>query len=109
MSATDGQRQLKWLGVFEIGHCLLQTAAHNEAEALREAREAIETIVLTTRKPIELLPRTQDVLDKQAALAVTGYGLVTQTIGKGAQARLRILPANIANGRAGSTADTVVL
>lgn len=109
MAVTDGQRQLNWLDCLRLGIACLQTAAHNEAEALREAREAIETIVLTTRKPIELLPRTQDVLDKQAALAVTGYGLVTQTIGKGAQARLRILPANMASGRAGSITDTVVL
>lgn len=71
----------------------LQTTARNETEALEEARQAIEKIVLPTMKPIELLPRVKEVVAKQAALAESSFGLATEKVGTGAQCRLRILPS----------------
>lgn len=71
----------------------LQGSASNEAEALEEAQEALEKVVLPTMKPIELLPRTLDVVMKQIELVEHSYGLATQVVGKGMQVRLRILPS----------------
>ena len=71
----------------------LQGSASNEAEALEEAQEALEKVVLPTMKPIELLPRTVDVVRKQTELVEHSYGLATQIVGKGMQVRLRILPS----------------
>lgn len=78
----------------------LQTCARNEAEALAEARHAIERIVLPSQRPIELLPRASDVLVKQAALIESSFGLLTERIGEGTQARLRVLPDRLASSAA---------
>lgn len=53
----------------------------------------MEKVVLPTMKPIELLPRTVDVVMKQTELVELSYGLATQVVGKGTQTRLRILPS----------------
>lgn len=74
-------------------HVVSMSAAGNEAEALEEAAQAIEKVVLPTMKPIELLPRSAEVLAKQINLVEGSYKFATQVIGKGAQARLRILPS----------------
>jgi hypothetical protein len=85
----------------------MQTAAGNEAEALEEAAQAIEKVVLPTLKPIELLPRSAEVLAKQANLVEGSYGFATQVVGKGAQARLRILPS-IAVSNSSSESNTSI-
>ena len=56
----------------------LQSAAGNEAEALEEAAQAIEKVVLPTMKPIELLPRSAEVLAKQISLVEGSYKFATQ-------------------------------
>ena len=81
---------------------LLQGSASNEIEALEEAQEALEKVVLPTMKPIELMPRSAEVVKRQIALIEQSYGLATQTIGRGSQRRLRILPSialSSSNGR----------
>lgn len=77
----------------------MQSAARNEAEALEEARLAVEKIVLPSNKPIELLPRAQEILEKQAALIEGSFGLPTEIIGNGLQSRLRILTNDMAEGQ----------
>ncbi len=46
--------------------CNAQAVKENEAEALEEARLAVEEIVLTRQQAIELLPRTPSVIEQQA-------------------------------------------
>ncbi len=48
-------------------HCRggMQSVAQNRIEALDEARHAVEEIVLPCGQPIELLPRTLEVLEAQ--------------------------------------------
>ena len=71
----------------------LQGSTSNEAEALEEAQQALEKVVLPTRQPIELLPRKKDIILQQIELVERSYGLATQIVGKGVQIRLRILPS----------------
>jgi len=95
---------------FSCGHrseqCLntSQSSASNEAEALEEAAQAIEKVVLPTMKPIELLPRSAQVLAKQISLVEGSYKFATQVVGKGAQARLRILPSMALSNGGGTSA-----
>lgn len=71
----------------------IQGSTSNEAEALEEAQQALEKVVLPTRQPIELLPRTKEIILQQIDLVERSYGLATQIVGKGVQIRLRILPS----------------
>eukprot|EP00252_Welwitschia_mirabilis_P007156 TRINITY_DN1827_c0_g1_i4.p2 TRINITY_DN1827_c0_g1~~TRINITY_DN1827_c0_g1_i4.p2 ORF type:complete len:327 (+),score=79.91 TRINITY_DN1827_c0_g1_i4:1227-2207(+) len=63
----------------------------DEAEALEEARLAIEQIVLPKGQPVELFPRPSRLLHLQMKLA-EGYNLSTQKVGAQSNERLRILP-----------------
>jgi hypothetical protein len=66
-------------------------SAVDAADALEEARLAVEQIVIPRGTPVELLPRAPHVRQQQQAL-VASYRLATATAGEGAAARLRILP-----------------
>jgi len=85
-------------------HVVSMSSASNEAEALEEAAQAIEKVVLPTMKPIELLPRSAQVLAKQISLVEGSYKFATQVVGKGAQARLRILPSMALSNGGGTSA-----
>ena len=54
----------------------LQAVAENRSEALEEARLAVEQIVLRRRQPIELLPRSPDVILLQVR-AVMSFRILT--------------------------------
>jgi len=60
---------------------------------LDEAREAIESIVLKQKQPVELLPRHEMVVERQVALA-RGYGLKIEVAGTAAAGgrRVRVMP-----------------
>lgn len=73
----------------------LQAVAENTAEALEEARLAVEEIVLTRQQATELLPRTPAVIEQQVALVAGQYGLGVEVAGTEPNLRLRILPANM--------------
>ncbi|KAF6260855.1 hypothetical protein COO60DRAFT_1294161 [Scenedesmus sp. NREL 46B-D3] len=62
-----------------------------EEEGLEEARLAAEQIVTPLQQPVELLPRAEHVRRAQAALCGR-YGLAWESVGSGAQARIRMLP-----------------
>lgn len=47
----------------------MQAVADNKADALEEARLAVEEIVIPRQQPIELLPRSPSVLELQVASA----------------------------------------
>ena len=49
---------------------LLQAVAENRSEALEEARLAVEQIVLRRKQPIELLPRSPDVIQLQVRAVI---------------------------------------
>ena len=61
------------------------------AEALEEARLAVERIVIPQATPVELLPRPPHIRAAQEAL-VASYRLTSAVAGAGSAARLRILP-----------------
>ena len=61
------------------------------AEALEEARLAVERIVIPHSTPVELLPRPPHIRAAQEAL-VASYRLTSAVAGAGPAARLRILP-----------------
>lgn len=62
------------------------------ADALDEARAAVERIVIPNSQAVELLPRSPQVIARQVALAQS-YRLQTEQIGaSGGSLRLRILP-----------------
>lgn len=72
-----------------------RVVAENTAEALEEARLAVEEIVLTRQQATELLPRTPAVIEQQVALVAGQYGLGVEVAGTEPNLRLRILPANM--------------
>ncbi len=59
--------------------------------ALEECRLAVEQVVVPQGRPVELLPRTEDVLLMQADL-VTRYRLRSDVYGTSGQRRLRVFP-----------------
>ena len=59
--------------------------------ALEECRLAIEQVVVPQGRPVELLPRTEDVRQMQADL-VTRYRLRSDVYGTSGQRRLRVFP-----------------
>eukprot|EP00879_Flechtneria_rotunda_P010046 GHRR01010504.1.p1 GENE.GHRR01010504.1~~GHRR01010504.1.p1 ORF type:complete len:561 (+),score=231.07 GHRR01010504.1:1227-2909(+) len=66
-------------------------AMMEEDEALEEARLAVEQIVVPLQQPVELLPRSE--LVRKAQVALCGrYRLAWELVGRGTDARLRILP-----------------
>jgi stage III sporulation protein SpoIIIAA len=60
--------------------------------ALEECRLAVEQVVLPLGQPVELLPRSERVLQMQAEL-ITRYRLRSAVFGRGPQQRLRVFPA----------------
>lgn len=62
------------------------------ADALDEARAAVERIVIPKQQAVELLPRAPQVIARQVALAQS-YRLQTEQVGASSGSlRLRILP-----------------
>jgi stage III sporulation protein SpoIIIAA len=59
--------------------------------ALEECRLAVEQVVVPQGRPVELLPRTQEVRQMQADL-VTRYRLRSDVYGTSGQRRLRVFP-----------------
>lgn len=57
----------------------------------QEARVAIEQVVIPKGEPVELLPRSPNIMSLQIEL-VKKYQLQSERIGKEPDARLRILP-----------------
>nr|XP_043619468.1 protein SEEDLING PLASTID DEVELOPMENT 1 [Erigeron canadensis] len=62
-----------------------------KADALEEARIAIEQVVIPKGEPVELLPRPSNVMLLQKEL-IRKYKLQAQKVGSEADVRLRILP-----------------
>ena len=60
--------------------------------AMEECRLAVEQVVLPLGRPVELLPRNDDVRQMQAEL-VDRYRLRSAVFGRGVQQRLRVFPA----------------
>jgi stage III sporulation protein SpoIIIAA len=73
------------------GGSVASASSVDAADALEEARLAVEQIVIPRNTPVELLPRAPHIRAAQEAL-VASYRLTTATAGVGAAARLRILP-----------------
>lgn len=69
-------------------------------DALEEARVAVEQIVIPKGQPVELLPRSVDIICLQEKLAEQ-YQLATERAGSAAKLRLRILP--MGHGGSGGT------
>ncbi len=63
----------------------------NSFSALEECRLALEKIVIPMGRPVELLPRSERVIQMQAEL-VTRYSLRSNIFGQGEQQRLRVYP-----------------
>tara|TARA_Y100001978_G_scaffold159033_1_gene144803 strand:+ start:552 stop:935 length:384 start_codon:yes stop_codon:yes gene_type:complete len=59
--------------------------------ALEECRLAVEQIVMPEGRPVELLPRNENVLQMQADL-VARYSLQSDVYGSSDQRRLRVFP-----------------
>ena len=59
--------------------------------ALEECRLAVEQVVVPQGRPVELLPRSEDVRQMQADL-VTRYRLRSDVYGRSGQRRLRVFP-----------------
>ena len=59
--------------------------------ALEECRLAVEQVVVPQGRPVELLPRSEDVRQMQADL-VTRYSLRSDVYGMSGQRRLRVFP-----------------
>ena len=59
--------------------------------ALEECRLAVEQVVVPLGRPVELLPRTEDVRRMQADL-VERYRLRSDVFGQADQRRLRVFP-----------------
>ena len=59
--------------------------------ALEECRLAVEQIVMPQGRPVELLPRNENVLQMQADL-VARYSLQSDVYGSSDQRRLRVFP-----------------
>lgn len=78
----------------------------DEADALEEARLAIEHFVIPLLQPVELLPRTDAVRDSQAQL-LKRYNLDWEVVGEGVHARLRVLPKGGNKGVKGGKGDVV--
>ncbi|KAL4272489.1 hypothetical protein GQ457_13G003910 [Hibiscus cannabinus] len=60
-------------------------------DALEEARVAIEQVVIPRAEPVELLPRSPRIISLQIEF-IHKYQLQPEKVGKGSDARLRILP-----------------
>eukprot|EP00252_Welwitschia_mirabilis_P003501 TRINITY_DN13559_c0_g1_i2.p1 TRINITY_DN13559_c0_g1~~TRINITY_DN13559_c0_g1_i2.p1 ORF type:complete len:465 (-),score=68.76 TRINITY_DN13559_c0_g1_i2:41-1435(-) len=69
----------------------LRDSSSEMIDAMQEARLAIEYIVIPTGQPVELLPRSADVIDHQIKVA-DSYQLLTMTSGTQSDLRLQILP-----------------
>jgi stage III sporulation protein SpoIIIAA/predicted RNA-binding protein Jag len=69
----------------------IQASTAEEAEALEEARLAVEQIVIPKSQPVELLPRSAHIRRLQHQL-VESYHLRAQSFGEEPNRRLRIYP-----------------
>jgi predicted RNA-binding protein Jag len=69
----------------------IQASTAEEAEALEEARLAVEQIVIPKSQPVELLPRSAHIRKLQHQL-VESYHLRAQSFGEEPNRRLRIYP-----------------
>lgn len=68
--------------------------SEDKIDALEEARLAIEQFVIPYGQPVELLPRTSEIMALQIKL-VEGYHLQTERAGTNGSSRLRILPSQV--------------
>ena len=64
---------------------------YDASAALEECRLAVEQVVVPQGRPVELLPRSEDVRQMQADL-VTRYRLRSDVFGSSGQRRLRVFP-----------------
>ena len=64
----------------------------DEADALEEARLAVEQFVLPQEQPVELLPRAARLVGLQVQLVAERYRLPTEVVGSEGSLRLRVLP-----------------
>ena len=71
---------------------LLHNGSDDEMDALEEARLAVEQIVIPKGQPVELIPRSSQVLKMQHEL-VEHYRLKSDSFGDEPNRRLRIYPA----------------
>ncbi|KAL3698041.1 hypothetical protein R1sor_012117 [Riccia sorocarpa] len=83
-----------------------RATAEDEIDALEEARLAIEQLVIPKGQPVELLPRSPEIIALQIKL-VEGYQLATEKSGTELNLRLRILPRVSSGGayEVGNTSD----
>lgn len=82
-------------------------SAAEEADALEEARLAIESLVLANNQPVELLPRSTALIELQRQLAWQRYRLPVEVVGAADCRRLRVLPPNWAPAAAGAVPSGV--
>lgn len=82
-----------------------KNTVEDEVDALEEARLAIEQIVIPKSQPVELLPRSLEIIALQIKL-VESYQLATEKAGLESSLRLRILPyhLNVANASVSANA-----
>ncbi|KAJ7563010.1 hypothetical protein O6H91_03G092800 [Diphasiastrum complanatum] len=66
----------------------------DEIDALEEVRLAIETIVIPKGQPVELLPRSSEVISLQSKM-IQSYQLTSEKSGIEPHMRLRILPLDV--------------
>lgn len=71
-----------------------KSTVEDEVDALEEARLAIEQIVIPKSQPVELLPRSFEIVACQMKL-IESYQLATETTGSESSLRIRILPYNL--------------
>ncbi|CAM6095756.1 unnamed protein product [Calypogeia fissa] len=75
--------------------------SEDKIDALEEARLAIEQFVIPYGQPVELLPRTSEIMALQIKL-VEGYQLQTEQAGTNGASRLRILPSPVLSSNGSS-------
>ncbi|MEW5319085.1 MAG: hypothetical protein WDW38_010256 [Sanguina aurantia] len=66
-----------------------------ESQGLEEVRVAVEQIVMPLQQPVELMPRSEAVIQAQIKM-VARYGRGYEVMGSGLELRLRILPTPLA-------------
>ena len=70
----------------------ISSKSDDEIEALEECRLALEKVVVPLGRPVELLPRNDQIVNMQSDL-VKRYGLKSDIFGTAHEKRLRVYPA----------------
>eukprot|EP00250_Pteridium_aquilinum_P015802 c22769_g1_i1 orf=859-3015(-) len=81
-----------------------KSTVEDEVDALEEARLAIEQIVIPKSQPVELLPRSFEIIACQVKL-IESYQLATETAGSESSLRIRILPYHLTVSNAVASAN----